>query len=460
MKKLLFLLFIIHYSLFISSAQSWQVVGTSGFSLGAAAYVSIAIDRHGIPSVQYADSAIGTAFVMKFNGTSWQYVGTPDWYDVDGGPDEGLPIVIDSNGTPYVPYADINGNGGATVVKFNGTTWDSVGIHGFSAGHICYISLALDRNGTPYVAYCDDTYPDGNMTVMKFNGTAWQNVGSSGFFDIGGIWGTCIAIDSNGTPYVLAVDRGYGLRLSVMKFNGTAWQYVGSPGLSAGLANYMSIAIDHSGTPYVAYCDYGTPNIGTTVKKFNGTAWQLVGNASFSQGATFTNYIAIDSNGTPYVEYDDVANGHKATVMKFDGTTWQNVGNAGFTPGAVNYNSCFSLSPSGVPYVVFSDVTHSNKVTVMKFDTATGIEEPSPKGGMNLYPNPANGNIVIDYPPQLSGATLVFYNTLGKEVKRIKVSAASTSLRLNTTDLEPGVYYYTLQSGGAVVEGKKMVVVR
>jgi len=55
----------------------------------------------------------------------------------------------------------------ATVMKYNGSNWVTVGSAGFSTGQAKFTSLAFDGSGTPYVAYTD--YGNGgNATVMKY----------------------------------------------------------------------------------------------------------------------------------------------------------------------------------------------------------------------------------------------------------------------------------------------------
>jgi hypothetical protein len=58
--------------------------------------------------------------------------------------------------------------------------WVTVGNVGFSAGKVGYTSIAIDSNNIPYVAF-DGDGPVFKATVMKFNGTNWVTVGNSGF---------------------------------------------------------------------------------------------------------------------------------------------------------------------------------------------------------------------------------------------------------------------------------------
>ena len=110
-----YLLVVLMFPKMVPAADTWEVVGTAGFSAGQADYTSLA-----------------------FNGS-----------------------------TPYVAYQDAGNSGKATVMKFNGAAWEVVGIAGFSAGLAYYTSLAFDGS-TPYVAYRDEANSD-KATVMKLS---------------------------------------------------------------------------------------------------------------------------------------------------------------------------------------------------------------------------------------------------------------------------------------------------
>ena len=198
---------------------AWVNVGPVGFSSGQVNYCSIAIDSSGTPYVAY--SGCGTtcgAIVMKYNGTAWVYVGSPAfsageaWY---------TSIAIDAGGTPYVVYMDMANSGKATVMKYNGSNWVTVGSAGFSAGQVATTTIAIDHSGTPYVVY-EEAPPSANgpATVMKFNGSNWITVGSVGFSG-GEAQYTSIAIDTGGIPYVVYEDSINNWKATVMKADST-----------------------------------------------------------------------------------------------------------------------------------------------------------------------------------------------------------------------------------------------
>ncbi len=100
-------------------------------------------------------------------------------------------------------------------MKFNGNSWEYVGSKGFSAGEAFYTNIALNTNNTPYVVYSDD----GNSrkaTVMRFNGSSWEYVGIHGFSNPY-VSNTNIAINSNNIPYVVYGDWLNNYKATVMK---------------------------------------------------------------------------------------------------------------------------------------------------------------------------------------------------------------------------------------------------
>lgn len=137
-----------------TQAQSWVSVGPNIDTGGASFYATMAIGSNDTPYVSFVDdyNAAGYISVMKYNGSSWVYVGKPGFSDsmTFGGPS----IAIDRNGTPYVAFSE-EYSGKITVMKHDDTGWAFVGEPRFSDTVAWFISLVIDTTGTPYVAYQD-----------------------------------------------------------------------------------------------------------------------------------------------------------------------------------------------------------------------------------------------------------------------------------------------------------------
>jgi hypothetical protein len=301
---------------------NWITVGTSGFSAGGVSCTTMAFDNIGTPYIAYTDWGNGyKATVLKFDGSNWLTIGTAG-FTQDAA--SFTSIAIDDNGTPYIAFRDVFYNYRASVMKFDGVNWVYVGTPGFSSnfsfGGAGYTSLAIDASGGLYVVYSDHSN-NYKATVMKFDGSNWISVGT-GVLSSGASNNTSIAIDSQGSPYVGYEDGGNGNKATVKKFDGNDWVSVGLPGFSAGVAEYTSLSIDNNDVLYLAFQDYANSEK-ATVMTFNGTNWVTVGTAGFSASDAYYTTIAIDNNtGSLFVAFADgsTAN-HNATVMKYAITT-------------------------------------------------------------------------------------------------------------------------------------------
>lgn len=82
--------------------------------------------------------------------------------------------------------------------------------------------------------------------------------------------------------------------------------------------------------------------------------------------------------------------------------------------------------------------------------------------GMNLFPNPATNFTTIQYnlPQNVSDADLLIYDLNGRQIKSFKIDHAFNDLILSTEDLSSGSYYFQLQAGKTILQGKKFIKVK
>jgi hypothetical protein len=303
-----------------------------------------------------------------------------------------------------------------------------------------YTDIALDPNGTPYIVY-QDFYRNQKCTVKKHNGVSWVTVGAEGF-SAGQAEHTRIAIDKNGTPYVVYQDLGTSGNATVQKFNGVSWVVVGSAGFSGSAASSTDIVIDSSGTPYVVYIS--SPLSKPTVQKYNGTSWVVVGTSGFSPGLASSTSISLDGSGSPYVLFQDGSLGAStAVVWKFNGVSWLNVAPSG---GFMSQGeSDLGVDSAGTPYVVCQGV--SQICRVVKYDGTGWVNV-----GGSLSSGIANSNrieIASDGLP-----VITFNDVNGVKVKKFNGTSwltlgsfelgGSTSIALDSND-QPFLVYRSLK---------------
>ncbi len=355
-------------------AQTWQVVGTGGFSPGGVVYnTATAFDRSGTPYVAFQDAGNNNAAtVMKFNGSSWVRVGNAGFSSANIGL---IAIAMDNTDKPYVFYTE-NTSGQGTVMKFNGSSWVPVGTSMFTPSSALWPAIAINQNNVPYVAY-QDFQNDRKLTVMKFDGSNWVPVGTAGFTGNIVQW-VSIAIDRNNTPYVAYQDgTGSSAGASVRKFNGTSWVLVGSQGFTPSPASYVSLITDNANDLWLG-CAAGSAGSSTpALYKWNGSNWTQTGNFTDCSQCWYPGF-AIDGSGTPHVVYKDASGGtndHYASAKYYDGTTWQQEGNTRFSgtmikilSGSSRSHLSMGVDNLNTPYAVFADFNFGNRVTVMKLN--------------------------------------------------------------------------------------------
>ena len=80
----------------------------------------------------------------------------------------------------------------------------------------------------------------------------------------------------------------------------------------------------------------------------------------------------------------------------------------------------------------------------------------------NAYPNPANNTISFDYnmPYDVNSASVAIYNMMGQEVVRQNLNLGGSRADINVSDLNEGVYFYSLIVNNQTVKTNKFVVSR
>ncbi|MFA5644462.1 MAG: prepilin-type N-terminal cleavage/methylation domain-containing protein [Patescibacteria group bacterium] len=227
------------------NGSSWENVGSAGFSAGAVYGISLYV-YSGTPYVAYRDEAnANKATVMKFNGSSWENVGSAG-FSVDSAYFSTANGLYVYNGTPYVGFRDIENDGKVSVMKFNGSSWEYVGTAGFSSASSGNVSLSLNSSGVPYVVYTI-----GNaLYSMKYNGSSWENVGAGNFTSARTYHLSLRIFDD--VPYISFQDENTAWKATFMRFNGTSWETLGTAGFSATSIDTAYFTI-YNNTPYVVY---------------------------------------------------------------------------------------------------------------------------------------------------------------------------------------------------------------
>lgn len=265
-------------------------------------------------------------------------------------------VVFDAAGTLYLLYGDGNNAGKATMKKWDGAQWTTVGTEGFSEGSASSASLIIDNAGKMYACYIENSATQTNkVRVMSWDGSTWANVGQTLFPSLLSVPPVLSAKDGN--LYVALVSApAVG---KVMRYDGNAWSefFVSVP-------ERRVRAISAAGE-YMAYIWDTT--LGITqfdVLKRNGSNWnnlnfpKTIGPTSFSAG--------LNTSGNLYIACEGKSPGRLASVLTYN-NGWANIGTQNFTSGIAAHPQIAQATDSvNTVYVVYKD--GNDKGVAMYFD--------------------------------------------------------------------------------------------
>lgn len=430
-------------------------------------------------------------------GQSWEKLG-PEVDSVtntqSGTFTKGTDIAIASDGTVYVAYIDPthgSGNQGITVKKFNGSSWELVGIERFTnqgnlnIPRLGNFDLKLDSYDKPYVALSNNN-PNNNESVLevwKLNGFTWEQVGSNP--SEGEVYNVSMVL-INDTVYCSYQDNFNGDKVSVVGYYGGAWQYIGGAGISSGISENNQLQTFND-TLFIAY--YDTDSSGVVIQKYDGTEWVPVSATAsmtvWDRGPIFTispsqeyylvgivlgsgiylnkydgstwqssgtsgalgvcGGVGVDDMGNSHVMVSDYSNGGSLICKSYINGSWSTTGTAGFTTASSAYNTSFYVEDFQKYYVVLAhSVTGYSAIQVYSYDLSASNDEIQVDDLM-VYPNPANDIITIE-------AVAL------KMVKVVDISGKvvlnSTETTVNIASLREGTYILQVETDNGVEYSK------
>lgn len=437
----------------MDAGAQWAPIGSVAFSNSVAPITSVAIGKKDTPYVAFIDQDHNDAVsVMKYNGSSWVYVGAPGFSNtVFQNPQEAnLILKIDTTGKPYVMYED-SLVPPFSVMTFNGSNWvflDSAGLNIIGNDQAYALSMDIAPGGTPYIAFIDGNQSY-KATVAEYTNGGWQVLGGARFTP-GSADVPCLKIDKTGTPWIAYADGNVSGYLTVQKYNGSTWLLQGVEGFAYPDNYPLSMAFDGNNIPYVAYSDnYNNDN--ASVKALVSGSWVAVGDTDFSSDAAYYMDIQIASFGAPVVAYSDKANSYKATAQYFNGLNWVNLSTPDFSGGEADWVS-LALTNTNVPVVAFSDAADGHQASAYSFGPGvpTAIEEVNNIAKLGVYPNPNQGvfnvNLSTTQPEEIQ---LSLFDMSGRTIWQcapVNVSGAYTTT-INLGNLEAGAYLLQTKSG-------------
>jgi hypothetical protein len=96
------------------------------------------------------------------------------------------------------------------------------------------------------------------------------------------------------------------------------------------------------------------------------------------------------------------------------------------------------------------------------FDVALGQQELNAQDFvLSVYPNPASSTVYFNVDGNnTKDVKILLTDALGKTVKTIEVPETTGIIRMNVTDINPGIYFYTLQVNRKAISTRRLMITR
>ncbi len=452
--------------------------------------------------------------IAKFDGTSTWTI-----YNVANSdlPKDNVPVIIaDHVGNKWVisERGQRHGAGTGQVSKFDEVTWATYSIT--NSGSLSNFTYHITKDNSNNLWFGGE-----KAGLTKYDGTSWQNYNSDNSamidddildirFDATGNlwavhdWGKLLKFDGTAFSYTtFPLGAGDDPRCLFIDENSDKWAGTLATGIyvwdnatwtnfntaTSGLPNdkVYSITADTAGTKWI-----GT--YGGGLAKYDGTTWTVYN----------TSTSGLLSNNVNYVEVDEFQNKWVATqngLGKFDGTTWTiyRTVNSGL-PSNVVY--CVAFDPYGVlwagtsngvakfdgtTWTTYNYTTPANfAFRHINFDSVGNVWIGTYGRGIVKVLNPgitttiasskySESDILLNYPNPFSDETTIainaddvqqpdfsfmIYDALGRKVNclySINKDATNSYIKVYSSDLNSGIYYYTLSADNKIKSGKMVI---
>lgn len=122
------------------------------------------------------------------------------------------------------------------------------------------------------------------------------------------------------------------------------------------------------------------------------------------------------------------------------------------------------IGTSIIKYTAYNkDQTDVKGSVVIKYwASPAGITEDIMKDGYlsAIYPNPASNHISLDYKltSKVISAQVKVFNVLGSVMKEINMQLGNSKVRMDISDLNQGIYFYSVIINGDIYTTKKLIV--
>ncbi|WP_109829824.1 IPT/TIG domain-containing protein [Reichenbachiella versicolor] len=336
----------------INIFKNWKVAGTDGLDIAPGStngHHDIAVAEDGTIYYAFREEGNGDKLsVKKFNGTSWELVGSRG---ISAGGIGNFPTISVFDNVPYLIYNSWQGEAddqrGMKVRKFNGSTWEQVGTNLVTTDLNAREAILIRKKRAPisefydyYIGFIDpDNMNRGQLAVSKLGSdNTWTPVGTnpiiSNFLNL-----YAFGFDGDGN----LVAGGKSNQIATFAPSASDWTVTTMTNLTTVREGAM--VFDSKGDLWYAYTDI---NSNVVLRKKTGNSWGQVVNANPPR-----NWLRINLTIEKDVLYlSGTENGSaNVNVYSLEDDAWGIVGKEDFRSNVGQPRTVFS---QGNPYIMFS----------------------------------------------------------------------------------------------------------
>lgn len=418
----------------------------------------------------------GHVSIFQNSGGTWMQVGS----DIDGEAADdrfGYSVAINDAGTIIAAGANRNdGNGSQSghvrVFENVGGTWTQIGsdIDGEASGDFFGESVSLNASGTILAVGANQNGGNGafsgHVRVFENVGGSWSQIGS----DIDGeaandFSGASVSLNDAGDTVAIGAfgNNGFIGHARIYENSGGSWSQVGADidGAAAGDRFGTSVSLNGAGNTLAVGAFLHDGQRGHVRVFLNtGGSWSQVGADidGENSGDRFGGSVSINTDGSVIVA-GAVANdggglglssGHIRAFQNSGGTWTQVHSDIDAEASGDTFGRSVSISNNGG--IIASGANQNNgngslagHVRIFQNPDILNIQEVTFESQILLSPNPASGNVTLQFNTSLKDVSVSLYDLTGTLIKASKHHQAD-NINLNIDNLTQGLYIIQVRS--------------
>ncbi|MEI7595418.1 MAG: LamG-like jellyroll fold domain-containing protein [Bacteroidota bacterium] len=299
---------------------------------------------------------------------------------------------------------------------------------------------AVDRTGKTTATTTGTTYNTGSYTPTTYPALSWTGTKTAG--------NLTVAVTTKRTAQNLNTNPKYD---SCSVFAAYITDMNDKP-----IKTIVHYGANHAYELFFYEKDFGglAPDVISGASQYSKAVnnWTITYNLTWDGKDMFGNLV---NDGQYKIKLD--LNDHTEHLIA---TTSNGVTTPAFNGVGCNWDTVFVKGTAADVHGLVSDTSLINIVTAWNPEGTVGVHAPTSNNGVNVYPNPSNGNFNISLGEAVSGdVTIKIFNTFGQLISEKKITKTENVSVVNydITNFNNGLYYIDVVGNGKSIQSKMLI---